>query len=660
MNLIKGFSVFISTLFFAPDIYKMSESSLITTSSNPYDYDLINVNVDLRLLFGDLDNDKEISYYEFKNFDFDRLVPKFDDLSVSQYIDFNLLTFKPVYDDIYFYIWSTYDLANDYSVSVTYSDSTVLIDDGSSGYLENNKTENLIYLNRYSYLNGFFYKFKLDDFTIDYDEENEYRIRIFEFVLNSNDRFVYDFSNADFEMFFKGNDFLNNHYYYFKNNCYFYEAKLGMVLGILSTEDYFPITSCFYIRGNEASESNVKSAQELFYLFVDFSDSLDVSDLISVDVEYYKLSYDYVRYVPYYEYNDEGVLTSNEEKQMIFNDIFAGRYRSKEFGYLENGLSLNGETTSLSMYDEDVLVFDSDGNSSYVNLNYDEFELLSDNSNIQTGPDVSDLPFAPKYFNPDFNSLYNGFYNVKVLNGGKSYHKTIYDNYNESDYSYEQVNNSSSYWDHAPLIRSYSFKPIVNLNDINSEFSGDEYKLSLEYFNTMIADFKNQDFCPDFAILIDGANTDSDCERSINTDSEVLVKTGQTLPTSGQNRNYKYSLIKDITTAHEIYNVLLLKATARQNNGENITFNCLGEPAYAEYVNFVGFKAPSLVDYILNDVKTLFDKLGDWVYLILGILGLIIILVLIPILLPFVKIVIKIIIYPFKAIYRLIKNKKRR
>ena len=654
MKFTQNLFVLFSLLNFSPNVYKLGVETMINTSSSPYDYDLVNVNVDLRLLYGDTNNDKEISQYEYDNFNFNSLI-KDPDETINVYDDFNLLTFKPVKNDIYFYFYSNLNL-NDCSLQVTYSNSQLLNSDSNLGYIENNNLSDLIYLNKFNVENYTFYKYKLDDFVNNYDENEQYRIRIYEFILISEERKVYDYTFQEPEMWYKGDDFLEDHYYYFKNNVYYYKAKLGTALGVLSTEDYYPTIFSFF-RSNVASDSYVNEAQEITYLFVDFEDKLDIKDLVSVDVEYYKLQYDYIRYCPFITETD-GFFNIENIKNNYFSDIYSGLYESKEFGNLENGISLNGNSTSLVSYNKDVSIFNNDGTNVTKNLNYDEYEALSDNSEEEKLVTSNEGNWW--YYNTNLNNLYNSFTNVSILNNGNPYHKTISSDYDKSEYHYEQVNNSNAYWNHAPYIRSYDFKPIINLSNYESDLVGDEYLLSRQFFKDSIENLKGNDFNPEFAILIDGANSDENSTRYIRTDIEQdkidIAWNFKTPVQEGERIDDVYSLQKLTTTCHEIYNAQLLRATVRQNNGEEITFNCLGEPSYSKYISFVGYSAPFLYQYIINDVGNFIDQLGVWAYIIGIILVILLFVILSPILVQFIKLLWKVISFPFKAIYKAIKK----
>ena len=83
----------------------------------------------------------------------------------------------------------------------------------------------------------------------------------------------------------------------------------------------------------------------------------------------------------------------------------------------------------------------------------------------------------------------------------------------------------------------------------------------------------------------------------------------------------------------------MVEATAREDNGSLITFNCLGDPAYTQYISFVGYEAPTLVDLILNDIANW--KLPDWLKILLIILGVILLLIVLSWIVRFIKRIIK-------------------
>ena len=290
MKLLLAVSSLASIITFSPVVYQagvISSAKLLATKS-PLDYDSINVYTDLRLLYGDSNDDGIIDDNEYYNFDYKKLIKAADE-SQSIYEDFNLLTFVPVHNDIYFYFYTTLQLEQN-NLQVSYSDSQILNENSSLGYVENNQVKDLIYINKYNVENGYFYKFKLENFSLNTNTESQNRIRIFEFItFVDNQRKIFDYSNVDPELWYVGEDLLENNYYYFKNNVHYYEARLGTALGVIDAEDYFPVVSAFYIRSNSATETNVKTAKEITYMFVDFTD-IEISDLISAEVEYYKLS----------------------------------------------------------------------------------------------------------------------------------------------------------------------------------------------------------------------------------------------------------------------------------------------------------------------------------------------------------------------------------
>lgn len=609
----------------SPVVYNLGQEVAYanTFSNGNFNFDEINVSYDLRLLFGDKNNDGEISNIEFKNFNFDELV---NNLFEGNFHKFKFLTFKADGDNLYIYFLTDFELNSGDMLMIQYSDSITMKSD-YSGYEENSKSKSIQRLNCYKYGDYYFYKGKISNFVSGKQLGDQIRVKI--------DRFTYGLARNPSEMdafydlkqteliYAYGTEWTEGNFYYFQNNTYAYKGHLAMALGVIETENYYPVVSAFYVRSNEAKESTVKSAKEITYLFVDFDDALNLSDLISIDVEYNKIQYDYVRYTPYYDWSNNTFLHSAEEYDYTFGDIYAGLYESSEYGNLSNGISLNGKKTELKDYNESVLTFDENGESIEKTLNYDEFLDLSDDSGNEEK--LTEPPFVKTKYNPKISTLTNGFENVNVLNNGKPYKKTINSNYVESDYTYEQVDNASTYWKHTPYKRNYAFKPIINLSTYEKDLSESKFDLSREFIGNAKSNLmsKNPGFNPDFAVLIDGSNSDINCDRTVNTEDTILIEEGTTMPSSGTNQDYEYSLKKNVTRCHEIYNCFVIEATAREDNGDLITFNCLGDPSFIEYTSFVGHEAPALTDLILNDVENWFNELIDpikyTVWIILGV-----------------------------------------
>ena len=182
MKLLLAVSSLASIITFSPVVYQagvISSAKLLATKS-PLDYDSINVYTDLRLLYGDSNDDGIIDDNEYYNFDYKILIKAADE-SQSIYEDFYLLTYVPVHNDIYFYFYSTLQLEKN-NLQVSYSDSQILNENSSLGYVENNHVKDLTYINKYNVENGYFYKFKLENFSSNTNTESQNRIRIFEFI----------------------------------------------------------------------------------------------------------------------------------------------------------------------------------------------------------------------------------------------------------------------------------------------------------------------------------------------------------------------------------------------------------------------------------------------------------------------------------------------
>ncbi len=607
-------------------IFAMQNASPINTT---IDFGKINVSYDLRLLFGDKDKDGKISSSEYLNYDFEECF--LEDES------FKFLAMKPDNNNLYFY-FSTDFLIENKTIYVTIDFSTNFNAEKNE-YVNGTKIIALANagdkVNYYYYKNTYFYKFALNNVRSDYNSIQEgdllrAKLYNFEFLEADGTKELYVVHENPELIYPKGTDWLEGNFYYFENNTYTYDAKLVMCLGVLEAEDYFPKIFGFSY-GETAKETTVKSAQEITYLLVKFDDRLDLSELISVDVQYLKAEYEYVRYAPVSSTEQSFIWTYKEDKTDSYGDIYCGLYES-DLGTLSQGVSANGKKTNLIDYSEDVKVFSSDGTTETLNLNYDNYESLTDNSGVKK--DEQSGSIVRHYYNPNLNALYNGFQNFKLLNNGEFYSKTIYSDYDKENYTYKQESNLSSKWSHYPYLREYTFEPIVNLTTYSEEYNSDEYLLSREFFDSCKEDYQ-------FAVMIDGANSDEYCKRTVTDDGVVNVYS------SHQNDAYNVyeTLIKRVTTCHEIYGAAILQATARQNNGNKITFNCLGDPQYLSYISFTGYAAPTLYDYLINDVSNFIEDFIDnpVVKAIMIVLGIIVIALILGLLIKFIKFIIKLI-----------------
>ena len=657
-SLIINFIATFSALTFAPVI---SEAGInfamenVSQSNSSINFNDINVSYDLRLLFGDVNHDNEISASEYRDFDFSSLDFKAED----PYKDFKFLAMKPDGNTLYFYFATNYLLDIDNCiVNAVYSDSTKMNDDFTS-YIENIKSEQLDIVNYYSYGTTFFYKAKINNFSNNYVAGNNIRILLqsIQIITNEENKLYNDLKETEL-IYPVGTDWTSGNFYYFENNTYFYKAKLATAFGVVEDNSYYPRVSAFGF-SNEAKDTTVTNAKEITYMFVDFDDQLNLEELISVNVEYYKLKFDYIRRAKLENYNKAvgGFWDWVTDENNVYADIYAGKYYSNDYGALENGISTNGLKTNLSDYDENVVVFEADGNSKSIELNYTDILTESNNSGTSENKIISgslnSQYVLDRLYNPDLTTLYNGFENVEILNNGRPYKKTIESDYNQEDYHYMQVTNSSSYWQHEPYIRTYDFKPIINLATYQQDLANENYSLSRSFIYQAISSLSDEDFQPNFAILIDGTNSDSDSSRSVVQGETINIKTRESVNGLSVD-TLDTSIVKCITTGHEIYGATLIEATARQNNGSLITFNCIGNPAYTKYLSFVGYEAPVIFDLILNDINTWINDFWQTitsnpiVKTILIIIGVILLVIVLSLVIRLIKWIIKTIKKAFK------------
>lgn len=599
----------------------------------------INASYDLRLLYGDTNNDSKISADEYVNFDFSSI----DINENDEYQDFKFLTFKPDQNTLYVYFASKFKLDNSSMINMIYSDSTELNQD-KTAYVENIKNVNLDTVNYYLYGDTYFYKSKVNNFSLAYQNGGNVRVLLYRFQhITPEGTTTYEASKETELIYPVGTDWTAGNFYYFENNTYTYKAKLSMALGVIDAESYYPTVFAFGIKGNEAKETTVNSAREITYMFVEFDDRLSLDELVSVNVEFNKIEYDYIRYAPVSS-QTEWAFGFFDDEDNEFGDVYAGLYESQEYGSLENGLSLNGKTTDLASYDEDVNIFTASGENEVKNLTYDDFERLSDNSGsieVMGGGVTSEMTVTN--YNPDFTNIYNGFYNVSLMNNGKPYKKTIESDYSEGEYTYTQINNESTYWEHTPYKRTYDFKPIINLSTYQSDLSEDKYKLAKDFIYNSTLELSDSSFEPNFAVLIDGAPNEENNDESTRTVStEDSIDVYSEVSNVSYQGGYKY-LTKRVSHCHEVYNAIILTATARQDNGGMFTFNCLGDPAYTKYISFVGYPAPSIFDLVMNDVGNWLSDLGEnlknnpLVQAILIVIGIILLIIILSLIVRFIR-----------------------
>ena len=184
-------SSLVSALTLSPVAYTLGENfaiNYVAQANSNINFDDINVNYDLRLLFGDKNNDKKISSSEYKNFDFASLTEDMQEWNAGGFIGtlrFKFLTFKPNNTDLYVYFVTDFKLESNNIVSMYYSDSTEMKED-LSGYNENKKLEQVTPINYYLYENYYFYKGKISNFTGTKTQGETVRVLLNYFSINTS------------------------------------------------------------------------------------------------------------------------------------------------------------------------------------------------------------------------------------------------------------------------------------------------------------------------------------------------------------------------------------------------------------------------------------------------------------------------------------------
>ena len=142
-----------------------------------------------------------------------------------------------------------------------------------------------------------------------------------------------------------------------------------------------------------------------------------------------------------------------------------------------------------------------------------------------------------------------------------------------------------------------------------------------------------------FSMSDDEENND-ESTRTVSTEDSIDVYSE--VSNVSYQGGYKY-LTKRVSHCHEVYNAIILTATARQDNGDLISFNCLGDPAYTKYISFVGYPAPSIFDLVMNDVGNWLSDLGEnlknnpLVQAILIVIGIILLIIILSLIVRFIR-----------------------
>lgn len=558
-------------------IYKAGIS--FATDIIPTTYDIASTNViyELPLLFGDKNNDKVVSQDEYDNFNFANLLPKDGK-------NYNFLGIVPKDNNIYLYLYSKDVLDETNNFYFNYSDSIELDSTSPTGYKETTKNNQITLSNNYPYSNGFFYKFKLSNFSSNWNTTTDMRIYSQSIEVKTYQNVVLKTYLINDEIYFNNQIASSDTpiYTYFKDNTVQLKCEVGMLLGTLNESTHYP-TDIVGVLNNMVTNgqfcfTNIETAQELSYCFVDFQ-NINVDELKSVTYRYNKLTYEATRF------NVETVDDVSGKLYGTTNSLYDGLYKGLDVtlkNYDEN------DTVVLTNTVYEGYVFNETSTETY-DYNYDYLETL----------------------NPNYD------WNQKIIDRINSNVLTTATVEAGKDYTFTQVDTAYGWFSHVPIKRDYKLSSIINLKTMDTDFAGDEFKIMRNAFKKYSSKYR-------FAFLADNST------RSFQTKgtSEYI----------GESDNFwhylfnawfnnkdishsKYYITKNTSLCHEVRDLTVLDATIRTNN-QDLKIKCLNDPVSTKWIKHIGYSAPSLTDYAKNDLSHLGDFLNQnkwmWILVALG------------------------------------------
>lgn len=238
------------------------------TTSNTVTIKDTNVNYDLRIFYGDSNDDGLVSSSEFKSFDILNLVSGRD--------TFYLI--KPVDNDIYVYFYSNEQL-NNRTVVANYSTS---VTNTSSGYIDTLVNKKLDLINSYSIAGGYFYKYCANDIQSNYSSASAFRFDLFNIKVNGD----LLFKDLDEEIFYSKSNNYDPISDYYGNRVDKINCKLGIWLS--ETDSYLTTN----LRSLWAPTYATSKGDENMICGFNF-ENYDITQVIDISFAFNKYTYDY-------------------------------------------------------------------------------------------------------------------------------------------------------------------------------------------------------------------------------------------------------------------------------------------------------------------------------------------------------------------------------
>jgi len=569
-----------------------------------YDPVKTNVNYDLAVLYGDANKDGKVDESEYDNFDINSLAPTANDENPS----FRFLGFRPLEGKMIFYIYSSASLQtldpdtgiwhnNSYAYTFSYQNSVESNDAGTGYDADQILTAVPAVCNCYRGTVGCFSKFVIDP----YDSRTagpDYRISAVSMkAIDNGTRTTVFYADIT------GGEFLYNSSYlksdavseFFSSKTYSLTGVLDGCLAVNQTVTT-PAGKILWIPyGNSA---HYTSALELYYFFFNFDDAdFKVSDITSVTYRYNQLTWNYGHFSDY-QYNEVG----------------------GQIGSFDDGIS------TLS-YDKSLLAI-SQGRSDSVH----ELDHSGNDSLVKFYDDITSFSSVPKTGTTDKGE-------IKVT----------------------ETSTAKGFWlDHTPIVRNYSLAKIVNVPNVDNDYPGDD-KLFFRNFikgsgtdeaviNSMVGASDHANYQWAYCV------SNPDWIRSTST---VNVKDIPPVWGSTTHDGNTYPILlrngtivgKTTTVCHQPDMLTTLSMHVVTPDGA-FSIKTLNNPATVRKNYMIGYAAPTLGDFIINDISTwLANNPWIWAVLVAVLVILVIILIVIfPAVFKAIKLVFKLIVGVFKII----------
>lgn len=181
-----------------------------------------------------------------------------------------------------------------------------------------------------------------------------------------------------------------------------------------------------------------------------------------------------------------------------------------------------------------------------------------------------------------------------------------------------QVDSSDVLWKHSDITRHYSIPNLLTSASFDNVFSGDDFETFRDWYHE------------------DGKDRDTyQYAYAIYDDTWIRTRDNVELYASIGNSYEAYAYHTVETTCHEITNNLTIGMEVIEK-GKRMSITTFDDPSTVRYVSVMGLPAPTLLEFITNDISTWFAE-NPWIWAVLAVVGVVLLIALIFIFPPLLK-----------------------